>query len=187
MRPIVIVPALIAMLAGSAVAAQQPVNVSNFRSIQLLGGGSVDIRPGSRLSVTLVEGSAATSDFTVTHGQLRIYACRNRCPANYHLRVLIQSPTALDAAVSGGGDIAFAPGFAPQHGVAAAVHGGGNIDARALRLVELTAAVNGGGRIAAGDIRTLTAAINGGGSITYSGNPQITEAIHGGGSIARVR
>jgi len=187
MRLIVIVPALVTAVAGLPLHAQQPVDVSDFRSVQLLGGGSVDIRPGSRLAVTIVEGSAAVSEFKVDHGQLKIYACHNRCPANYRLRVLIQAPKALDAAVSGGGAINYSSSFAPQHSVAAAVHGGGAIDTRPLRIDELTAAVNGGGTIAAGKVRSLTAAINGGGNVTYEGDPEITQAIHGGGSVSRSR
>lgn len=187
MRHIVIVPAIIAILAGSSVAAQQPVNLSNFRSVQLRGGGSVDIRPGPRLAVTILEGSSAVTEFTVKHGQLQISACRNRCPANYRLRVMVQSPTAIDSAVSGGGSIDYASGFAPQQSVATAVHGGGTIDVRSLSLRDLTAAVNGRGKIYGGRMNSLTAVVNGGGQITYEGDPAITQAVHGGGSISHSR
>jgi hypothetical protein len=188
MRLIAFVPVIIAVLSVAPARAQQPIDVPAFRAVQLMGGGDVQIRPGSHLSVTLLEGSTAVSDFRVERdGQLRILACRSRCPANYHLRVLIQSPSAIDAGVMGGGGIDYAPGFAPNQKVAAAVHGGGSINARSLRLDALTAAVNGGGTISAGNVSSLTAAINGGGTITYEGDPAITQAIHGGGIISRAR
>lgn len=177
-----------ALVLASAPTIAQPVPTSPFRSVQLLGGGEVEIHPGARQSVSLIAGDPAITGFSVDRsGQLKIATCRRDCPARYRMKVLIVSPQAPDAAISGGGKIAFASGFAPTRDVAVAIQGGGLIEARPLQVHELTAAVNGGGAIAAGRVGRLTAAINGGGKITYEGDAEVTQAVHGGGLVSRSR
>ena len=164
----------------------EPIALPAFDSVELRGGGEVLVRPGPAQRVTILEGSSRVTRFRVEHGgQLRIDACTRDCPQSYRLRVEIQSPQAPDLAVSGGGEIHAAPGFAPQPRLAAAVNGGGKIDARALDVAEVTAAVHGGGELEVRARSTLTAAVNGGGSIRYSGNPRVTSAIAGGGTVRR--
>ena len=61
--------------------------------------------------------------------------------------------------------------------------GGGIIDTRALDAGDVTAAVNGGGKLFVRARSALTGAVHGGGSVRYWGNPQVTSANHGGGSV----
>lgn len=164
--------------------AAETVPVQPFRSIELRGGGDVVVRHGPAQMVTILSGSSQFTRFHVTrYGQLRIDACNERCPQHYDLRIEIVSPDAPDLAIQGGGAIAVAPGFAPQRQLAAAIDGGGRIDARSIAASSFDAAINGGGKIFAGRSSVLSAAVNGGGEIRYSGDPQVSTAIHGGGIV----
>ena len=107
------------------------------------------------------------------------------CPRNYSLQIRIESPQLPDVAIAGGGLIRAAAGFAPQGELSAAIDGGGKIDAGAVDAGEVSAAVNGGGQISVRARSSLSAAVNGGGEIRYSGNPQVSSAIHGGGAVHR--
>ena len=170
----------------AATRAAENVPLSAFRSIELRGGGDVVLVRAPAQRVTILEGSSAfTRIYVERDGKLRIDACNQRCPRNYRLRIEIQSPRVPDVGVSGGGAIAVRSGFAPQGELAAAVSGGGSIDARTVDAVEVNAAINGGGQLLVRPRATLNAAVNGGGSIRYWGNPQVTSAIQGGGSINR--
>ena len=179
------VPLLTFAFAASApVVAAEHVSVPAFRSVELRGGGEVTLHAGPIQRVTIVEGSAQVSRIYVAqNGKLRIDACDNRCPRHYRLRVDIQSPRLPDVAIAGGGSIRAAGGFPTEGRIAAAVDGGGSIDLRAIESTEVTAAINGGGRIAVRPRSRLTAAVNGGGDIRYWGDPQVTMAVHGGGTV----
>ena len=91
--------------------AAETIPVAQFRSVQLRGGGIVDVVPGPVERVTIVEGS---SEFTRMHvdydGKLVIDTCNERCPTMYRMRVVIQSPRVPDLAISGGGQINTASG-----------------------------------------------------------------------------
>jgi hypothetical protein len=138
--------------------------------------------------VTIVNGSSAFTHVYMTSGRkLRIDVCNNRCPQHYRLRVEIQSPSAPDLAVSGGGAISVAGGYRPQPSLAAAVNGGGSIDARAVSAGKVSAAVNGGGNVVVNAQRSLLAAVNGGGAVRYIGNPQVSMAVRGGGMVGPAR
>ena len=178
-------PLFIAAFAASAPAlAIENVAVPGFRSIQLRGGGEVTVRPGPVQRVTITDGSSQFTTFRVHRsGQLRINACEGNCPRHYRLRIEIQSPRVPDLAVSGGGTIRTAGGFGREDDLAVAVNGGGSIDARAVAAANVTAAVNGGGRIAVHPRRSLQAAVSGGGEVRYLGNPQVSMAVNGGGSV----
>jgi len=157
-----------------------------FRSVDLRGGGEVVLVRGPAQRVTILEGSSAfTRIYVERNGQLKIDACNDRCPPNYHLRVEIQSPRVPDIGVTGGGSIAVQPGFAPQSQLAAGISGGGKIDARALDAITVSAAINGGGEVLIRPRAKLNGAVSGGGAIRYWGNPEVTSAIEGGGSINR--
>jgi hypothetical protein len=175
----------LAVAAVPAVAAEV-VAVAGFDSVQLRGGGSVVVRPGPSQRVTILSGSSQFTRVRVDErGQLKIDACNERCPRNYDLRIEIQSPTAPDAAISGGGAVVFSPGFAPQGQLSVAVNGGGQIDVRQVSAGNVSAAVNGGGRILTGRSTSLSAAVNGGGEVRYAASGQVSTAIHGGGSVRR--
>jgi len=178
----------LALAISAPALAAEPVPVSAFRSIELRGGGDVTIVPGPVQRVTLVSGSRAFTSFRVVrNGRLEIDACNERCPRNYDLQIRIESPHLPSVAISGGGDIKAARGFAPQRELSAAVNGGGTIDVRAVDAADVSAAVNGGGTIFVRPRTTLSAAIHGGGDIRYSGNPQVSMAVSGGGDVSRER
>jgi len=175
-----------ALLAAGPALALEPIAVPNFHSVELRGGGNVTVVPGPAERVTIVEGSSQfTHMYVENDGQLRIDTCNERCPQNYRLRVEIQSPRVPDLAVSGGGSIATSAGFAPQERLAAAVHGGGRIDARSVEAGSVAAAVNGGGELLVRPRASLAAAVNGGGHIRYWGSPSLTMAVRGGGDVNR--
>jgi len=168
---------------GPAIAAEW-VPVAPFRSVDLRGGGEVVLTRGPVQRVTLIEGSTRFTRLRVDgQRRLRIEACNRQCPRNYRLRIQIQSPTVPDAAVTGGGAIRAAGGFAAQHQISAAITGGGKIDIRSVEARDVSAAITGGGQILVRPRLSLSAAIMGGGEIRYSGNPRVSSAIHGGGIV----
>lgn len=180
--PLFAVPLLVSVpaLAGEF------VPVQNFRSVELRGGGIVDVVPGPAERVTIVEGSTQFTHMRVEeNGKLVINTCDQRCPPVYRLRVQIQSPRVPDLAIDGGGVMATAGGFAPQGHLSAAINGGGKIDARSVDAASVSAAVNGGGQLLVRPRQSLSAAVNGGGHIIYSGNPTTSVAIRGGGGVSR--
>jgi len=180
----------IALLAAAFVVsvpafADEAVPVPQFNSAELRGGGQVTVVPGPAQRVTIVEGSSRyTHIYVERDGQLRIDTCNEQCPREYHLRVVIQSPQVPALAVKGGGQIVTAAGFAPQSELAAAVNGGGQVDARSVDALRVSAAVNGGGQLLVRARASLSAAVNGGGHIRYWGNPAVSSAIRGGGGVS---
>jgi hypothetical protein len=184
MRPIL--PLFAAALAVSAPAlATEIVPVPQFRSVELRGGGVVTVVPGPAQRVTILEGSSQFTRVRVGRdGQLRIDTCTEQCPRVYRLRVEIQSPRVPDLAVNGGGLISTTGTFRPQSQLSAAVNGGGKIDARSIEATNVSAAVNGGGDLMVRPRSVLSAAINGGGHVRYWGNPAVSSAIHGGGAVS---
>lgn len=181
-----ILPLFAAALAASApVLATEIVPVPQFNSVELRGGGMVTVAPGPAQRVTILEGSSQFTRMRVERdGQLRIDACKERCPQVYRLRVEVQSPRVPDLAVDGGGQIITLPGFRPQSELSTAVNGGGKIDARSLEATQVSAAVNGGGELLVRPRAELSAAINGGGHVRYWGNPAVSSAIRGGGRVS---
>ncbi|HYI42216.1 MAG TPA: DUF2807 domain-containing protein [Sphingomicrobium sp.] len=177
---------VLAALAATPSLAAEVVAFPPFDTVQLRGGGEITVRPGPVHRVELLEGSRQFTDFRMERGgKLTIDACNRQCPRNYRLRIDIQSPRMPDVAISGGGSIVAAPGFAPQSDISAAIHGGGVIDLRSVAARDMSAAINGGGKISAGRISSLSAAVNGGGDVRYSGNPQVRMAVNGGGNVSR--
>jgi hypothetical protein len=173
-----------ALLASAPALAVEPVAVPNFHSVELRGGGNVVVVPGPVERVTILEGSSQfTRMYVENDGQLRIDACNERCPREYRLRIEIQSPRVPSLAVSGGGTITTMGGFAPEGHLAAAVNGGGTIDARSVDALSVSAAVNGGGNLLVRPRSSLAAAVNGGGNIRYWGHPSVTMAVRGGGNV----
>ena len=175
----------LAFLASAPALAVEPIAVPNFRSVELRGGGNAVVVPGPAERVTILEGSSEFTHIYVENGgQLRIDACNERCPRDYRLRIEIQSPHVPSLAVSGGGTITTMGGFAPEAHLAAAVNGGGTIDARSVDALNVSAAVNGGGNLLVRPRVSLAAAVNGGGNIRYWGKPNVTMAIRGGGNVS---
>lgn len=176
----------LAFATTAPVLASEVVPTPRFRSVELRGGGSVVVTPGPTQRVTILEGSSQFTRMRVERdGRLRIDTCNERCPRSYHLRVQIEAPTLPDLGISGGGAMTVQPGFRPQRQLSAAVNGGGRIDARAVSAEEVSAAVNGGEHVLVRPRASLSAAVNGGGSVQYWGNPSVSMAVHGGGAVTR--
>ena len=175
---------LVPMAVSAPAVAVENVPVPAFQSLQLRGGGEIEIRPGPVQRVTVVDGSTQFTNIRVKEeGKLEIDACNARCPQHYRLRIVVETPKVPVLAVQGGGSISAAPGFAEQRELTLAVGGGGVIDTRAVPSPIVTAAVSGGGKINVRPQRVLTAAVNGGGEIRYWGRPDVTTAINGGGVV----
>ena len=105
------IPTKISLLAAALgavavpAAAQTPVPVSAFDSIELRGGGTLTVRQGDRQQVSLISGNLETTRFSVDEdGQLTILACRRSC-RNYRLRVEVVTPDVDALAIHGGGSI----------------------------------------------------------------------------------
>lgn len=185
MRSLLPLLAFASALSVPAIAAEV-IPVPQFGSVQLRGGGEVILRHAPVQRVTIVEGSSQyTRIRMVRDGQLEIDACNARCPRNYDLQVLIESPRVPVVAVSGGGSITAERGFRPQERITAAVSGGGEIDIRAVPVGTVSAAINGGGDIQVQPRSSLAGAVNGGGVIRYWGNPTVSSVVNGGGLIRR--
>lgn len=185
--------ALASVLIAQAAPAAETVALPRFDGIELRGGGSVVVRRGAVQRVTLAEGGTRVTGVRVEPGgrgglaRLVVDACKVRCPRDYRLRIEIVTPDVSAVAVEGGGRIDVARGFAPRRRVAAAVNGGGQIDARALPARDVAAAVNGGGHLRVTATGSLAASVNGGGAIQYWGDPRVTRSIRGGGAVTRAR
>jgi len=175
-----------ALLVSAPVLASEVVPIQNFRSVELHGGGYVEVVPGPAQRVTIVEGSGQFTQMRVDRdGKLVIDTCNERCPVTYRLRVRIQSPRVPGLAINGGGVMVAGGGFGPQSHLNAAVNGGGRLDARAIDAASVSAAVNGGGELLVHARQSLSAAVNGGGHVRYWGNPSTSVAIRGGGAVTR--
>lgn len=175
--------ALIAFAGAPPAAAQTPVPVGAFESIELQGGGRVTVRHGSRQSVTLVAGSLETTRFSVDrNGRLEIDACVRNCPG-YELVVEVVTPALDGVGVRGGGSIRAEGAFPARDSLALGISGGGEIDMTAIQASSVAAGIDGGGEIATHARDRLVAGINGGGVVRYRGSPTVTSGIDGGGSV----
>lgn len=176
----------VALAVAAPALAVESLPVPPFRSVELRGGGNVEVVPGPRERVTIVEGSSQfTHAYVDRWGKLIVDTCNANCPHFYRMQLRIESPRVPDLAVSGGGAITVAPGFVPQSQLSGAINGGGKIDARAVEAADVSAAVNGGGDLLVRAASSLSGAVRGGGTVRYWGNPQVSSAIAGGGTIRR--
>jgi hypothetical protein len=186
MNKLFLVAAAAVALTTSA-AAQTPVRVGAFDSIELRGGGEVIVRYGREQRVTLVSGDPNLASIEVDRDRdLVIRPCRSSC-RDQRLRVEIVTPELNALAIHGGGLIRTEGAFPARGSLALAVNGGGSLDARSLRADTVATAINGGGRIRTSPTRTLAAAIRGGGAVLYTGDPRTTVSIDGGGTVSRDR
>ena len=176
--------AIAALAMAAPAAAQGPVAVGRFDSIELQGGGHVTVRHGATQRVTILRGNRELTRFAVERGTLEIDACIRSC-RNYDLRVEIVTPDVDALAIRGGGEIRVEGAFPRQAELAVAVTGGGNIDARQIASRNVAASISGGGLIRAHPSDNLAASINGGGTVRYVGDPERTIAINGGGNVHR--
>lgn len=176
-----------AIALAAPAAAQTPVRVGAFDSIELRGGGEVIVRYGREHRVTLLSGDPNLASIEVDRDRdLVIRPCRTSC-RNQRLRIEVVTPALNAVAIHGGGSIRTEGTFPARGSLALAVVGGGNLDARSLRADAVAAAINGGGRIRTAPARTLAASIRGGGAVLYTGDPRTTVSINGGGTVSRDR
>ncbi len=171
--------------APAPAAAQTPLDVGPFESVELHGGGTITIREGAVQAVRLIEGDRASVTATVDNGRLSIGRCRD-CP-HRRLRVEIVTPSLESLSVRDGGTIALEGRFADRPRLDLAVGHGGRIDARPLAADEVAAAIAHGGQILTHARRRLDAAVTQGGMIVYWDRPSVSPAIAGGGGVVRGR
>ena len=177
---------LFALAASAPALAAEVVTLPYFDSIELRGGGNIVVVPGPVERVTVLEGSTEFTSFRMERdNQLKIDSCNERCPNHYRLTIQIESPQVPSLAVTGGGLITMQRGFRPQSELAAAVRGGGKIDARALDVADVAAAVDGGGDLLVRARSSLAASVQGGGAIRYWGDPAVAISTRDGGSVER--
>ncbi|MGN6514458.1 MAG: GIN domain-containing protein [Rhizomicrobium sp.] len=183
MKSVFLLAAAISLFATSALGGET-IAVGPFRSVELRGGGQVTIHRGDSQRVTLNRGSEQYTSFRIEDGnRLVIDACNTSCPnGEYDLRIDLATPDIRGVAIEGGGEIDGAADL-PARNLSAAVNGGGRIDMRSVHAETVNAAVSGGGHIQIFATDKLRAAVSGGGRIEYWGNPQVSSAISGGGDV----
>jgi hypothetical protein len=185
-RLVFALPVVLAASAGVAASAATVVPVPPFTGIELHGGGHVVLKYGATQRVVILKGDPSITSITVKHGgSLVISPCEKVmfCPMHYELDVEVTTPSVPALDVHGGGDLEAASGFPHQAELSVAVHGGGDVNLRAVAIDSVSADVHGGGDLSVHVDKSLTAAVHGGGEITYWGHPQVTSDIHGGGEI----
>lgn len=171
-------------LLGPAAAATD-VPLPPFSAIDLHGGGQVVLRHGPVQRVILIRGDAKNSLIEVHGDTLELSGCRDfwGCNSDYHLEVEIVTPGLSAMNVHGGGSLKAEGEFPVQNALSLDVHGGGDVDTRAIPVRNVRAEVHGGGTLHVNAIDTLTGEVHGGGDVVYSGHPRVTSAVHGGGSV----
>jgi len=184
-----------AAVAASAAAAAIPAVASaetvipteKFSGVELHGGGRISIRQGPVTRVTLVDGDPNVARFEVnSRGRLIVSSCRGFCWGSHHLDVEIVTPDLDAVGIMGGGHITAAGAFPAKGAVEAFIHGGGDIDMRAVPAQAASASIHGGGKIVVAAQSSLDASIYGGGAIRYAGHPAVNSSIHGGGSVSSI-
>ncbi len=171
-------------LPGAAMA-ETVVPVGKFTGVELHGGGLIRIEKAAVQRVTLVQGNPADARFEVnSRGELTVSPCRGFCMGRGRFEVLIETPELESVGIFGGGRITAEGAFPAKGKVSAAIHGGGDIDMRAVPADAAAASIHGGGQIKVSAQRSLAASIAGGGAIRYLGHPAVASSIFGGGSIS---
>jgi Putative auto-transporter adhesin, head GIN domain len=184
---------LAAAVAGIVVVspARTVVPVEKFTAVELHGGGTVTIRQGPLQRVTLISDNPKVVGLKVTErdhgGRLIINSCRGFCIGGHYLEVEIETPELNGAAIRGGGAIHAEGAFPSQGAVAAAIHGGGEIDIKDVPAQSASASIMGGGKIVVAAQTNLSASIMGGGAIQYAGHPAVNSSIHGGGAVSPIQ
>jgi hypothetical protein len=170
-----------------AAAAQTVIPVGRFAGVELHGGGEIRIHQGPVQRVTLVRGDPTVASFEVNgRGRLIVSSCRGFCMTSHDLTVDIETPDLNAVGIYGGGSIRADGAFPAQGAMSAVIHGGGDIDVRAVPAQSTSATIHGGGKILVSAQNSLNAAINGGGAIRYAGHPTVSSSIHGGGAVSPI-
>jgi hypothetical protein len=155
-----------------------------FRSVQLVGGGHVVLKPGPAAQTRLLLGDPRyTRILDEGDGRLRIENCRAGCPHGYAAEVEVISPSIAALSVSDSGLLEVRPGFSAPASLALAVSNGGTVDARPLSAGAVSAAVAQGGRILLRAEESLNAVVADGGMVAYWGRPHVHTHIARGGVV----
>jgi hypothetical protein len=183
---------LSAIVAGSThsatAATGTDLSVPEFQSVDVRNGAHVVLRHGDEQRVTVIQGNTTESEVRVDEqGRLIVDRCPDGCARSYRLVVEIVTPEITALAVTDGGWLRCAGSFPRQESLAAAVSSGGTLDARAMKVDGVAAAVLHGGRILTEPRETLTAAIAQGGVIVFWGRPEVQQSIDHGGVVSRGR
>jgi hypothetical protein len=183
--------ACVASLHGASptpVHADTDVPVGAFRSVAARNGAHVTLRHGETPRVTLIRGSLDDSQIRVDdEGRLVIDRCAAGCPRAYKLEVEVVTPRIGALSVADGGWLRCAGSFPRQASLAAAVESGGTLDVRSMKVDDVSAAIQHGGRILTEPRASLTAAIAEGGAVVYWGRPEVQRSIVHGGVVVRGR
>jgi hypothetical protein len=182
---VVAAAATLALLTGAALAGTD-MNFPTFTGINVHGGGSVVLRHGPVQRVTVIKGDMSKIDLHMSGNTLDISPCKKwlSCWGSNPLEVEIVSPKIENFEIHGGGELKAVGDFPKQPTLRADVHGGGDLDCRAIPADSVTANVHGGGDAYVNAISSINAEVHGGGDLTYTGNPpHISSQTHGGGSI----
>ncbi len=146
------------------------------------------VRKGPVQRVTIVEGSSQfTAIRVLSHGHLRIDACNASCPHTISPENHRREPHRTRPRGRRRGQDHRDRGFRRPAAADRCRERRRHDRRAALNADAATAAVHGGGEIKLRALRVLTAAVNGGGTIRYWGDPEVTSAISGGGTVRRGR
>lgn len=172
----------------AVVGADKNIPVGAFASVEVRNGAHVTLLHGEKRRVTLVQGNLSDSQIRVDKdGRLVIDRCTAGCPRGYKLEVEIVTPEIDALSVTDGGWLRCAGTFPEQASLAAAVESGGTLDLRSMKVNDVSAAIQQGGRILTEPRASLTAAIAQGGAVIYWGRPEIQRSIVHGGVVSRGR
>jgi hypothetical protein len=166
-------------------AAETPVQLPPFNSIEAYDGAHVTLRHGPTQRVTLVKGSLDYSRVAVnSRGTLVIRKCENKCPRDHELSVEVVAPRLTSISLANSGRILTVGSFPRQDNLIIAVAHGGMIDLRLMPAGRVTASVDNGGRILTVPETSLSATVAQGGNITYWGDAEVKSSVeHGGGVV----
>ncbi len=179
------------------------VEIGQFNSIELRGGGELDIEYSESFSFT---DTGKSGDWDVRmDGDKLVLACDSPCNWRGDRSAKVTLPTLENLSLNGGGEIDISGPFHGSDEMNIAIKGGGDIDIRddVADVDELNIAIMGGGAVNAfavpadevnvsltggGEILVtahdeLNVSIIGGGEIRYRGNPEVSRSILGGGTV----
>ena len=172
----------------AVVGADTNIPVAAFASVDVRNGAHVTLLHGDKQRVRLVRGNPSDSQIRVDKdGRLVIDRCAAGCPRGYKLEVEIVTSEIDALSVTDGGWLRCAGSFPRQASLAAAVESGGTLDVRSMKVNDVSAAIQQGGRILTEPRASLTAAIAQGGAVIYWGSPEVQRSIVHGGVVSRGR
>jgi hypothetical protein len=167
-------------------AAETPVQLPPFNSIEAYDGAHVTLRHGPTQRVTIVKGSLDYSRVVVSReGALVVRKCNEKCPRGYELDVEIVVPSLRSISLTHSGRIQTVGSFPRQDNLVVAVAHGGMIDVRLMPAGRVTASVDNGGSILTVPETSLSATVAQGGNITYWGNAEVKSSVEHGGVVVK--